>query len=58
MPAPSSAQKVAAWFESARQAQDELVSSYTEAELAIIADVFERFAQLWQREGEKVRKAA
>ena len=58
VPAPSSAQKVAAWFESARRAQDELISSYSEAELEIITEVFERFALLWQREGEKVRKAA
>ena len=58
VPAQSSAQKVAAWFELARQAQDELISSYSEAELEIIAEVFDRFAQLWQREGEKVRKAA
>ena len=54
-PVKSSAEKVASWFESARQAQDELVSSYTEEELEIIADVFERFTKLWQHEREKLQ---
>src|SRR5690606_20430120 len=43
VPAKSVAEKAASWFESARKAQDELVSSYSEKELEIIADVFERF---------------
>ncbi|MFN8412353.1 MAG: MarR family transcriptional regulator [Anaerolineales bacterium] len=54
-PAPSSANKAAAWFESARKAQEELISSYSEDELEIIADVFERFAALWNQEREKLR---
>ena len=45
-PEKSSTGKVAAWFESARKAQDELISSYSESELEIIADVFEQFAKL------------
>jgi DNA-binding MarR family transcriptional regulator len=53
-PAESSAEKVTSWFESARQAQDELISSYSEGELEIIADVFERFTQLWDQEREKL----
>lgn len=56
VPAKSSAEKAASWFESARKAQDELVSSYSEKELEIIADVFERFAKLWKQEREKIRK--
>ncbi len=49
-PAKSSAEKAAGWFESARLAQDELMSGYSEHELEIIADVFERFTRLWQQE--------
>lgn len=55
-PAKSSAGKAASWFESARKAQDELISSYSESELEIISDVFERFTKLWDEEREKVRK--
>jgi DNA-binding MarR family transcriptional regulator len=55
-PAQSSAEKAAAWFTSARQAQDELISRYSESELEIIADVFERFAKLWDDERRKVQK--
>jgi DNA-binding MarR family transcriptional regulator len=56
VPTKSSADKVASWFESARKAQDELISSYSEKELEIIADVFEQFTKLWDREREKIRK--
>ena len=54
-PAKSGAEKAAAWFESARKAQDELISSYSEEELEIIADVFERFTKLWEQERERIR---
>jgi DNA-binding MarR family transcriptional regulator len=56
VPAQSSAEKVASWFESARKAQEELISSYPEEELEIIADVFERFTKLWVQEREKIQK--
>jgi DNA-binding MarR family transcriptional regulator len=56
IPAKSSADKVASWFESARKAQDELLSSYSEEELEIISDVFERFANLWKKESENIQK--
>lgn len=56
-PRKTSAEKMASWFESARRAQDELLSSYSPKELEIIADVFERFAKLWEQEREKVRTA-
>ena len=55
-PAESGAERVASWFESARVAQDELISSYSESELEIISDVFERFTKLWDQEREKVQK--
>ncbi len=55
-PAKSGAEKAASWFESARKAQDELISSYSERELEIIADVFERFTKLWDREREKLQR--
>ncbi|MCC7119569.1 MAG: MarR family transcriptional regulator [Anaerolineales bacterium] len=54
-PAEKSAEKAASWFESARKAQDELISSYTAAELEIISDVFERFTKLWDAEREKLK---
>ena len=56
LPAKSSAERAASWFESARKAQDELISSYSEKEQEIIADVFERFTKLWEQEREKIRK--
>ncbi|MFZ1753477.1 MAG: MarR family transcriptional regulator, partial [Caldilineaceae bacterium] len=55
-PAQSAAEKAASWFESARKAQDELISSYSESELEIISDVFERFSNLWDQEREKLRR--
>ena len=55
-PAKSSAEKAASWFESARKAQAELISSYSESELEIIADAFERFAKLWDDERKKEQK--
>lgn len=55
-PLKSASDKVASWFESARKAQDELISSYSESELEIIAGVFERFTTLWNDERQKVQK--
>ena len=55
-PEQSSSEKMAGWFESARKAQDALMSTYSESELEIIADVFERFAKLWDAERTKVKK--
>lgn len=56
VPAKSGAEKAASWFESARKAQEELISSYSEKELEIISDVFERFTKLWDQEREKLRR--
>jgi len=55
-PAQSSAEKAASWFESARNAQDVLISSYSESDMEIISDAFERFAKLWDDERKKVQK--
>ena len=55
-PAKLASEKMASWFESARKAQDELISSYSESELEIITDAFERFAKLWEDERKKVQK--
>lgn len=56
IPAKLASEKAASWFESARAAQAELISSYSESELEIIADVFERFTKLWDQEREKIQK--
>jgi len=55
-PIKLAAEKVASWFESARNAQNELISSYSEGELEIIADAFEQFTKLWDQEREKIQK--
>ena len=56
VPAESAAEKAASWFASARQAQAELISSYSESELEIISDIFERFTKLWDQEREKLQR--
>ncbi len=56
VPAKSGAEKVASWFESTRKALDKMISSYSEEELEIISDVFERFTKLWEQEREKIRR--
>lgn len=53
--AESSAEKAASWFESARKAQDDLISSYSAEDLEIISDVFERFTKLWDDERKKMQ---
>lgn len=54
-PAESAVKKVASWFQPARNALDELISSYSAEELEIISDVFERFTKLWDQEREKLK---
>ncbi len=54
--AESSAAKAASWFESARKAQEELISNYSVEELEIIADVFEKFTTLWDQERGKLQR--
>lgn len=55
-PGKSAAEKVASGFESVRKVQAELISSYSEEELKIISDVFERFTKLWEQERTKIQK--
>ena len=52
----SGKKKVGPWFASARQAQDELVSSYTESELNVLADFFEKSTRMWEEERRKLQK--
>ncbi len=54
-PGKSAGEKVASWFESARRAQEELVSGYSESELEIISDAFERFTNVWEQERMKLQ---
>ena len=54
-PTESSTEKVASWFASAREAQDKLISTYSETELEIIADIFERFVKVWDQERDKIQ---
>jgi DNA-binding MarR family transcriptional regulator len=49
------ADRVAPWFTSVRNAQDDLISGYSEKELAILADFFERFTKIWEEERKKLQ---
>ena len=55
VPAKSSAEKASSWFESARKAQAELIAEFSDKELEVIANVFERFAELWEQERGKIQ---
>jgi len=48
--------KVGPWFASARQAQNELISSYTEQELQVLSDFFEKSTKMWEEERGKLQK--
>jgi DNA-binding MarR family transcriptional regulator len=54
-PAESASARAASWFGSARKAQGHLIASYSERELEVICDVFERFTELWDQERKKIR---
>jgi DNA-binding MarR family transcriptional regulator len=54
--AKSGAERVVPWFAPVRKAQDELISNYSEQELQLISDFFERYAKIWQQECEKIQK--
>ena len=53
----SGTEKVGPLFASAREAQQELVSSYTEAELKVLANFFERSTVMWDDERRKLQKS-
>jgi DNA-binding MarR family transcriptional regulator len=50
----SGAEKIGPWFASVREAQNELVASYSEEELRIIGDFFEKFVKMWDEERQKL----
>jgi DNA-binding MarR family transcriptional regulator len=52
----SGAEKVGPWFASARQAQNVLVSNYSEQELEVLADFFERSTEMWEEERRKLQQ--
>jgi len=52
----SGKEKVEPWFASARQAQNELVSSYTESQLEVLSDFFERSTKMWEEERGKLQE--
>jgi DNA-binding MarR family transcriptional regulator len=49
-------EKVAPWFASVRQAQDTLVSGYSEDELQLILSFFERLIRMWEAERKKLQQ--
>jgi DNA-binding MarR family transcriptional regulator len=53
----SSAKTVGPLFAGTRAAQNELVASYSETELEIIADFFRRFTDIWDEGREKLTGA-
>ena len=52
--AKAGTEKVAPWFASARQMQNELISSYSEEELQLIMNFFEKFTSMWEAERGKL----
>jgi DNA-binding MarR family transcriptional regulator len=53
--AKTGAEKVAPWYTPVGKAQNELISNYSEKELQLIADFFERYAKIWEQEREKLQ---
>ena len=52
----SGAERVDSWFSAVRQSQNEIVSSYSEEELQVISDFFERSTKMWGEEREKLQR--
>jgi DNA-binding MarR family transcriptional regulator len=50
------AKKLAPLFASLREAQDKIISGYTEAELELLADFFRKSVVMWEEEREKLIK--
>ena len=50
------AEKLAPWFAELRSAQEQIVSSYSEPELELLADFFKRSVMMWEEEREKLLK--
>ena len=53
----SGAEKVAPWFAPVGKAQDTLISNYSEKELQLISDFFERYAKIWEQERVKLENS-
>jgi DNA-binding MarR family transcriptional regulator len=53
---PESAEKLAPWFAELRAAQEQLVASYSESELELLADFFTRSVRMWEEERVKLLK--
>jgi DNA-binding MarR family transcriptional regulator len=53
--AESGAEKVAPWYAPIGKAQEELLSNYSEVELQLISDFFERYAKIWEQERQKIQ---
>jgi DNA-binding MarR family transcriptional regulator len=54
--AQAGVEKVAPWFASIRQAQEQLVSGYSEEELRLILSFFERSISMWEDERKKLQQ--
>jgi len=54
----SGKEKPEPWFASTRQAQNELVSNFTETQLEVLTDFFERSAKMWEDKRGKLQKKA
>jgi DNA-binding MarR family transcriptional regulator len=50
----SSVKTIGPLFADTRQAQNELVASYSERELEVIADFFKRFTEIWEQGRQKI----
>jgi DNA-binding MarR family transcriptional regulator len=48
------AKKIGPLFASLREAQDKVISTYSEAELALLADFFDKSLVMWEEEREKL----
>jgi DNA-binding MarR family transcriptional regulator len=54
--AKTGAERVAPWFTSVRKAQNALVASYSEEELELLSDFFERASAMWEGERRKLQQ--
>ena len=57
-PVSDAADKVRPLFASVRQAQDEVIASYSEQELSTIVDFFRRFILIWEVEHKKLTETS
>jgi hypothetical protein len=54
--ADAGTEKMAPWFAAVRQAQNELVSSYSEKELGLIVDFFEKSTVMSEESRKKLKQ--